>query len=622
MADSMAVTDDNNIVYVGFETDQVNQSLVAKPYDNTRTYHKGELIIENGELLECQIEMEQPESYVAAHWKATDISSWGYGAGSMKIVRNNPEYLYAITDANGVFLFGIKRDASIEWAKGIPTPLAEEIAKKVTTEVGKGLIDAKAASVVTSLDSEYSFAVKSADNSLLYTLPMKAMPAKMFDNVSEMLADRSYKGEYVRTLGYNVPYDGGGLIYRLYESIPPGVNSSDALVTGSNKFAIPMLDVEFTPEQFGCFGKSTESLSTAISRGFRLGGRVCKLGAKCYYTNGIIFVREGCSIIGTAIAGTPHTTIAVNGTYQGHPYGINVNERSATIKNVAILNNTSDTSEGAGIYNSGWESSYNKYNLHIDNVIVYGFSNGFRFSGEGKWCYDIRNARLQSCHYGVYCNGGFCIKFESVYTDHCYAGFALYNETNAVFSNCNIGIATRGVVLASEGNGSTHNYSTLKFISCNFEYDEIVSNIDGGCIFVASNAGGNICLDSCRFFFNTSYVDNTTTHVKLGPKCSITLLDNVAEGYIQGDFFDPTSPPEQRVGSVQFIGRNRNIAYPNFANDHRPSVLMAERNMIPIVVDINTFTSDYSDYNGIFVHNGAYKIKSGNNIIVIETRQI
>ena len=172
MADSMAVTDENNIVYVGFETDQVNQSLVAKPYDNTRTYHKGELILENDELLECQIEMEQPESYVAAHWKATDISSWGYGAGSMKVVRDNPEYLYAITDANGVFLFGIKRDASIEWAVGVPQPVKDwaralvtaSIASKVDKEEGKSLISERVAnSIVPESFNDIVFEIKDND---------------------------------------------------------------------------------------------------------------------------------------------------------------------------------------------------------------------------------------------------------------------------------------------------------------------------------------------------------------------------------------------------------------------------------------------------------------------------
>lgn len=42
---------------------------------------------------------------------------------------DNPEYLRAYTDADGRFLWGIKQDGSIEWAKGIPTPIKNYIAE-------------------------------------------------------------------------------------------------------------------------------------------------------------------------------------------------------------------------------------------------------------------------------------------------------------------------------------------------------------------------------------------------------------------------------------------------------------------------------------------------------------
>lgn len=41
----------------------------------------------------------------------------------------NGEYIKAITDAEGRFLFGIKDDGSIEWAKGVPTPIVEYVRK-------------------------------------------------------------------------------------------------------------------------------------------------------------------------------------------------------------------------------------------------------------------------------------------------------------------------------------------------------------------------------------------------------------------------------------------------------------------------------------------------------------
>lgn len=40
---------------------------------------------------------------------------------------NSPEYCRVYTDAEGKFLMGIKADGSIEWAKGIPAPIAEKL---------------------------------------------------------------------------------------------------------------------------------------------------------------------------------------------------------------------------------------------------------------------------------------------------------------------------------------------------------------------------------------------------------------------------------------------------------------------------------------------------------------
>lgn len=44
----------------------------------------------------------------------------------------DPEYLRAIVDSEGRFLWGIKKDGSIEWGKGFPTPLKEAL-----SELGK-----------------------------------------------------------------------------------------------------------------------------------------------------------------------------------------------------------------------------------------------------------------------------------------------------------------------------------------------------------------------------------------------------------------------------------------------------------------------------------------------------
>ena len=44
-------------------------------------------------------------------------------------ITENPEWIYVMTDAKDHILFGIKRDGSVEWSVGIPTPIENELKK-------------------------------------------------------------------------------------------------------------------------------------------------------------------------------------------------------------------------------------------------------------------------------------------------------------------------------------------------------------------------------------------------------------------------------------------------------------------------------------------------------------
>ena len=48
----------------------------------------------------------------------------------------NDEYIRVYADAAGVFLFGIKKDGSIEWAKGIPTPVKKYVEERISATEG------------------------------------------------------------------------------------------------------------------------------------------------------------------------------------------------------------------------------------------------------------------------------------------------------------------------------------------------------------------------------------------------------------------------------------------------------------------------------------------------------
>jgi len=84
-----------------------------------------------------------PVSNAAGQNRNEPLSNYE-GARSLQIV-SNPEYVYAVVDSNNVFLFGVKKDGSIEWAKGIPThiqkEITEELVKKVDKVEGRSLVD-------------------------------------------------------------------------------------------------------------------------------------------------------------------------------------------------------------------------------------------------------------------------------------------------------------------------------------------------------------------------------------------------------------------------------------------------------------------------------------------------
>lgn len=99
-----------------------------KDFSEAEAVSVGDVRKYNGLLYEC----------VEATTGAFDASKWkksSFKAETEKklselgqYVENNPEYARAYTDAEGRFLWGIKQDGSIEWAKGVPQPIKDYIA--------------------------------------------------------------------------------------------------------------------------------------------------------------------------------------------------------------------------------------------------------------------------------------------------------------------------------------------------------------------------------------------------------------------------------------------------------------------------------------------------------------
>lgn len=94
------------------------------------------------------------------------------------VISSNSEWLYLITDSVGTFLFGISRDGSVDWAKGIPdhirVPLETALnmlPTKVDKETGKSLINADFANAISVItNEEFLLAVVDTQDHVLFSI--------------------------------------------------------------------------------------------------------------------------------------------------------------------------------------------------------------------------------------------------------------------------------------------------------------------------------------------------------------------------------------------------------------------------------------------------------------------
>jgi hypothetical protein len=155
---------------------------VAPAFDPTKpndaggyAYYADEIVAYQGATYKFKV------NHSSGAWNATEVDRYNAG-DSLKffLVTDNPEYLYAIADDDGRFLFGIKKDGSVEWQKGCPTVIKEMFSSlsgliealdlsKVDREDGKSLVNetfANGVSVITN--DEYLFAVVDSSEKLVF----------------------------------------------------------------------------------------------------------------------------------------------------------------------------------------------------------------------------------------------------------------------------------------------------------------------------------------------------------------------------------------------------------------------------------------------------------------------
>lgn len=155
---------------------------VAPAFDPTKpndaggyAYYAGEIVANNGATYKFK------ENHSSGAWNAAEVERYDAGE-SLKffLVTDNPEYAYAVIDAEGKFLFGVKRDGSFDWMKGCPHLVKAETEKlqkyiddlnedKVDKETGKSLVNAVFAEGVSIKSTpEFIYAVVDSSDSVLF----------------------------------------------------------------------------------------------------------------------------------------------------------------------------------------------------------------------------------------------------------------------------------------------------------------------------------------------------------------------------------------------------------------------------------------------------------------------
>ena len=173
-------------------TQELKRTLQATGVDSfedfsvEKDYSAGENVWYNDTLYEFTAD------HASGAWTGTDVQETNFKK-ELEINYGNytdsPEFIRVYTDAEGKFLWGIRVDGTVEWAKGIPTPVKEairELENKLKTQDIKSLqdaIDVINASLKPLTDTfsyqdneEFAYVVTDADGKVLFGIKADGKP--------------------------------------------------------------------------------------------------------------------------------------------------------------------------------------------------------------------------------------------------------------------------------------------------------------------------------------------------------------------------------------------------------------------------------------------------------------
>lgn len=176
-------------------------------FSTSEAYSKGKVVNYNGKLYKFTAD------HAAGAWIGTDVEPYNlkkdieerYGTYT-----DNPEFIRVYTDAEGKFLWGIRVDGSVEWSKGVPTPVQNairELEDKLKTQDIKSLqdaIDAINASLKPLTDTfsfqdneEFAHVITDADGKVLFGIKTDGRPYYPQNEMYHVIQNEEYLAAWV-----------------------------------------------------------------------------------------------------------------------------------------------------------------------------------------------------------------------------------------------------------------------------------------------------------------------------------------------------------------------------------------------------------------------------------------
>lgn len=383
---------------------------------------------------------------------------------------------------------------------------------------------AYAGQVLDRLQSVAAFK-EQLDNASADITELENVKIQRFDTVAQMKADTALKaGMYAQTGGYYAVNDGGGALYRIYNTVP-----STHYETLANGLYAKLIDSgQISPEMFGAYGDGTHNDTAAINNALEFGSVTFGHG-KTYL---VTADADGAAVIipsGRVVNLNESTIRLAKTTLDSYQVILIKNVHDVSVKNGTIIGDKNLYS-GSG----SWEYGHCVYvgsasNIHISDVsesyargdgIYIGVSNNTECDG----------VYLDDCVFDHNNRNGMTVAA----CKKCFITDCTFNNSSGVAPQAGFDIEPNGnnpIDVMMDGIVCSNN--VLGFSISNFEstnYLVQIGNIRTNGINVDLRAKSKVIIDS--MFINDANANPMQFHIGSEAVCNIESLEIYTDGQI------------------------------------------------------------------------------------------